>query len=182
MLAELVPVSVLPAKKESEANRLPWLVLAIFLIALFIQPGCDYLSGKESDLSYEDASARIDDLSENSLRLGLGDSFDQASRFSREGFCANAFNAPSDFVHPAISYRFPLELLTIDPETFVVRVDDYWSRNKLETSSDDSGGVLTRFGVSDDGFNYQLSVNRESGTVYLGGSGPCVTPPESESE
>lgn len=151
------------------------LILA-FLLA------CDRLAGRESDLSYEEASKRIVEIAEESIRLGLGDQLDEATHRSSEGFCANVFNAPSDYVHPAISYQFPIEALEPDPESFLEMIEKLWANQGLRISSSDSSSFLQTIGATDDGFNFRAAVSFESGIVDVGGTGPCVSPPSEEGE
>lgn len=156
-------------------RRLPFVGILAFLVML---SGCGRLSGKESDISYKAASDRIAALAERTLQIGLGDEWRLAEQNARQGLCDDAFGALSDHVRPVLRYQFPLNRLDDDPARFVAKVEELWLANELETSSSVSSRVTRRFGVSSDGFNYQVTVNRESEIVYVGGSGPCVDPPD----
>ncbi|MBW3591708.1 MAG: hypothetical protein KY393_07670 [Actinobacteria bacterium] len=156
------------------------LIVPVFatLAALSMLTACDRLAGKESDLSYEQASNRIVEVAESSLRIGLGDDLAAVEMNSRQGLCDDAYGALSDYVYPIVDYEFPLKLLGDDPDAFVHEVEKLWRSNDLETSPSNSSRVTKRFGVSSDGFNFEVFVNRESGIASVGGSGPCVDPPD----
>lgn len=148
------------------------------LITLVMLSACAGLSGKESNLSYAEASEKIVELAEPSLRIGLGTDLHPAEKRSRQSPCDDAFGAPSEYVRPVVQYRFPLELIEGDPDRFVEEVEELWRSRDLETSPHNSASVTRSFGTTPDGFNFRVFVNRESGIAFVGGSGPCVDPPE----
>lgn len=156
-------------------------VLKLYLLpmlVIFVAVGCGRLDGKESDLSYAEASARIVEVAEPSLQIGLGNDLDVAEMKTRQGLCDDAFGALSDYVYPVVDYRFPIELLGDEPDSFVYEVEELWLAEGLETIPSNSPTATKRFGVTSDGFNFEVYVNPESGLASVGGSGPCVDPPE----
>lgn len=165
----------------NESIRMPaslkpqlWAVLVVLLVF----SACGRLSGKESDRSFVAAADEVSELAELSLRIGLGNELETVETHSSHQSCPDAFGGPTDYVSPVLDYRFPLELLELSPDTFVDEVEQLWRTRQLDITSEEAARVTKRLGVSSDGFNFQLTVNRGSGVVYLVGSGPCVEPPE----
>lgn len=145
---------------------------------LLILSACAGLSGKQSDMSYAAASDRITLLAERSISIGIDNESDLVERNLHQGLCDNAFGSLSDYVRPVIRYEFPLDQLDYDPDGFSTDVEGLWVANDLETSSDVFPTIETLLGSSEDGFNFQLTINRESGRIYVDASGPCVEPPD----
>lgn len=153
--------------------------LSVASIVLLVISGCGgRLSGKESDLTYDQATDEITDVAERSLAIALGDDLHLSEKSSRQRTCDDAFGGPGDFVYPVVDYKFPMALLHGDADSFVRAVEDLWRANELEVTPSESSRTTKRFGVSSEGFSFQLTVNRESDIIYVGGAGPCVAPPQ----
>lgn len=150
---------------------------SVVLCALLFT-ACAGLSGKESDLSYAVAEERIIRLTDPVLRMGLGTELDAAESYSRQGLCDDAHGALSDYVRPVVHYRFPVELLEGGPDDFVDEVEDLWRSEGIETTSDSSPAISIAVGVSSDGSSFRVYVDSGTASVFVGGSGPCVEPPE----
>ncbi len=92
--------------------------------------------------------------------------------------CTDDILGPTSQARPTFEYVFALSELPGEASSFAEEATGVWESKGMEISREDNGGILDGFAVSDDGFHLSLAVNTKENQVYIGGSGPCVDPPE----
>lgn len=81
-------------------------------------------------------------------------------------------------VSAAFDYLFSYKSLEGDGKGFAERATSVWKRKGMKLTAIDSPGVFERYAVSDDGFQVSVIANEAIDQVSIGGSGPCVPPPD----
>jgi hypothetical protein len=129
-------------------------------------------------MDYEEASDTVVRLVNEALDAGL----DGRERPEPLGFgnypCTDDLIGPTSEVSPGLSYSFPYTALGIDSETFAENATESWRAKGMRITTQDGPHVYQRFAISDDGFRFSLTINEEIDQISIGGSGPCVDPPE----
>jgi hypothetical protein len=138
--------------------------------------GCQPVFGGGVD--YEEASDTVVRLVNDALDAGL----DGRERPDPLGFgndpCSDRLIGPTSEVRPDIGYSFPYSALGIDSGTFAENATETWRSKGMAITELDSPGLYERFAVSEDGYRFSLTINEEIDQISIGGSGPCVDPPE----
>ncbi len=137
--------------------------------------GCQPVFGGGVD--YEEARETVVRLVNEALDAGL----DGRERPEPLGFgndpCTDNLIGPTSEVRPDIGYSFPYAALGIDSETFAEKTTETWRARGMAITELDSPGLYERFAVSEDGYRFSLTINEEIDQISIGGSGPCVDPP-----
>lgn len=152
-----------------------WAFRAILLM-LPLLVGCEGWF-ETGDISHEEASDRVIEGVNQALDAGLqGKPRPEATPLSYR-ICTDDLGL-DDRATPTFSYVFPLTFLGSDGSAFGEKATAVWKSQGMKITEADNPGILNRFAVSDDGFRFSITVNQEANQVYIGGSGPCVDPPE----
>lgn len=138
--------------------------------------GCQAFFGVRID--YGEASDTVVRLVNEALDAGL----DGRQRPEQLGFgddpCTDDLIGPTSQVSPGLSYSFPYTALGIDGRTFADSVTETWRAKGMTIIDQDRPGHFRRFAVSEDGYRFSVTINEEIDQISIGGSGPCVDPPE----
>lgn len=148
------------------------------IVTLVAVAGCSLVTGKESDLSYAEASQRLDESTQAVLRLAIGETDSLPEPSERQGTCDSPLGGLSEYQQPVLRYELPIESLEVDAEDFLVKVTEFWEGDGASVSRRNDSLTSSVLADWDDGFNLRAMVNPNTGLVHIGGSGPCVTPPE----
>jgi hypothetical protein len=148
---------------------------AVLLLA-FLVAGCGGWF-EMGDISHEDASDRVIEGVNEALDAGLQGKSRPAPTPLSYHICTDDLGLDNRAM-PTFSYVFPLTLLGSEGSAFGERATAVWKSHGMKITESDNAGVLNRFAVSDDGFRFSITVNQQANQVYIGGSGPCVDPPE----
>lgn len=129
-------------------------------------------------MDYEEASDTVVRLVNEALDAGL----DGRERPEPLGFgndhCTDNLIGPTGEVRPDLGYSFPYAALGINSEAFAENATETWRARGMAITVLDSPGLYERFAVSEDGYRFSLTINEESDHISIGGSGPCVDPPD----
>lgn len=150
----------------------------IAIVLTFVLAGCSGCLGK-GGMNHEQASTKLMMLVDSGLDAGLnGRDRPQPDPLGYDA-CTDDLLGPTGEARPAYSYLFQYSVLGDDGQAFADKVAGLWQNEGLRiTATKNDPNLIERFAVSDDGFHLSLAVNREIDQVYIGGSGPCVDPPE----
>jgi ADP-ribose pyrophosphatase YjhB (NUDIX family) len=148
----------------------------VVLLAACTITGCQALFG--GGIDYDEASDTVVRLVNEALDAGL----DGRERPEPLGFgndpCTDDLIGPTSQVSPGLSYSFPYTALGIASETFAENATETWRAKGMEITVLDSPRLFERFAVSEEGYRFSLTINEETDHISIGGSGPCVDPPE----
>lgn len=129
-------------------------------------------------MDYDEASETVVRLVNEALDAGL----DGKKRPDPLGFgqdnCTDDLTGPTGKVRPNLSYSFPYTELGIDTERFAENGTATWREEGMEITEQDRPSFFRRFAVSEDGYRFSLTINEEIDQISIGGSGPCVEPPD----
>ncbi|HVL51586.1 MAG TPA: hypothetical protein VM754_08835 [Actinomycetota bacterium] len=129
-------------------------------------------------MDYQEASDTVVQLVNEALDAGL----DGKERPEPFGVgpkpCTDNLIGPTGEVSPDFGYAFPYTALGIDSTTFAEQATATWRAKDMRITSLDRPGIFRRFAVSEDGFRFSLTINEEIDQISIGGSGPCVDPPD----
>lgn len=92
--------------------------------------------------------------------------------------CTDSLIGPTNEVRPNFSYTFNYTDLGVDSGTFVENVIATWQAKGMRVTDHDRPRIFRRFAVSEDGYELSLTINEEIDQISIGGSGPCVDPPD----
>jgi hypothetical protein len=146
------------------------------LLAASTLTGCQASFGRGMD--YEEASDTMVRLLNEGLDAGLDGRERPESLGLGQHNCTDDLIGPTDEVGPTLRYTFHYTALGIDSATFAESVTETWRAKGMRIATQDRPRVYQRFAVSDDGFRFSLIINEEIDQISIGGSGPCVDPPE----
>lgn len=129
-------------------------------------------------MDYQEASETVVRLTNEALDAGLqGKDRPDPLGFGQDN-CTDDLTGPTGEVSPDIGYAFAYTALGIDSKGFAERATETWRAKGMKITTQDRGRVIQRFAVSDEGFRFALTINEEIDQISIGGSGPCVEPPE----
>ncbi len=125
-------------------------------------------------MTYEEAASEMRRLVDQGLMKGLR----QQEQLPKSELYDLGCDEP-DHIYPAYDYHFPLDLVGPDPDSFVVRVENYWKSEGFQLDQVDADpGINDTYATSPSGFNLHVFVNRNTGMALVEGSGPCVQTPQ----
>lgn len=150
-----------------------WAVLLI----VFLLAGCGGWF-EMSDVEHEQASRRLIQLVDEALEAGLqGKARPEPTGLGYHA-CTDDRLGPTGEANPTYDYRFQYDLLGDAGPEFADKAAEVWRNEGLEiTAARNDTGLIERY-AEGQGFNLSLTLNLEIGQVHIGGSGPCVDPPE----
>jgi hypothetical protein len=129
-------------------------------------------------MDYEEASDTVVRLVNEALDAGL----DGRERPEPLGFgndpCTDSLLGPTSEISPGLSYSFPYTALGIDSAKFAESASATWRANGMRVTDQDRPRLFRRFAVSEDGYRFSLTINEETDHISIGGTGPCVDPPD----
>lgn len=129
-------------------------------------------------MDYREASETVVRLTNEALDAGLeGKQRPEPLGFGQD-HCSDGLIGPTGEVRPDIGYSFPFTDLGINSSTFAEKATASWRARGMAITTQDRPRVFQRFAVSDDGFRFSLTINEETDQISIGGSGPCVDPPD----
>jgi hypothetical protein len=129
-------------------------------------------------MDHTQASDRLVELVNDALDAGLQGSPRPEPIPLGYDTCTDDILGPTSQARPTFEYVFALSELPREASSFAEKATDAWENKGMDISREDSEGILSGFAVSDDGFHLSLTVNTKEDQVYIGGSGPCVDPPD----
>lgn len=138
--------------------------------------GCLDLGGPSID--HDEAQDRLVSLVNESLDAGLQDRERPSPMPPSDLICTDKELAATGKVYSDFSYTFPYSALQIDGASFAEKSTDFLRKQGMEIVINDAPGRYQRFAESDDGFHVLISVLEDVDQIHVGGSGPCVEPPE----
>jgi hypothetical protein len=131
-----------------------------------------------NNMDHEEASTRLVELVDEALEAALQGSARPEPTGLGYHPCTDDRLGSTGEANPTYDYRFQYELSQDAGPRFADRAAEVWQDEGLEiTAARDEPGLIERY-AEGEGFNLSLTVNREIGQVHIGGSGPCVDPPE----
>jgi len=129
-------------------------------------------------MDYQEASDTMVRLVNEALDAGLDGRERPEPLGPGQKPCTDDLIGPTGEVRPNLSYLFPYTAVGIDSRTFAEQVTATWRAKGMRIAEQDRPRVFQRFAVSEDGFRFSLVINEETDQISIGGSGPCVDPPE----
>jgi hypothetical protein len=129
-------------------------------------------------MTYDEARRNMIETVNEALKAGLQGRDMPDPLKTGDDICTDNLLGQSGDVRPTISYRFPYSTLGDMGASFAEEVTSVWRNRGMEITNTDGQGIFQRYAVSDDGFRYKMTANPEIDQVSIGGSGPCVNPPE----
>lgn len=129
-------------------------------------------------MDYDEASDMVVRLVNEALDAGLDGKERPEPLGLGSDHCTDGLLGPTDQVRPNFSYTFPYMAMGIDTATFAESVTANWRANGMRVRDQDRPRIFRRFAVSEDGYRLSLTINEEIDQISIGGSGPCVDPPD----
>jgi hypothetical protein len=129
-------------------------------------------------MDYQEASETVVRHVNEALDAGLGGKIRPEPLGFGQDNCTDDLIGPTGKVQPNLSYSFPYSDLGIDAATFADKATATWREKGMTITELDRSRILRRFAVSEDGFRFSLTINQDIDQISIGGSGPCVDPPE----
>lgn len=136
---------------------------------------CGTFGTKQMD--FDEAKTRLIELVDGALDAGLEREKKPDPTPLGQYPCTDELIGPTSEVRAAFDYEFEYTLLD-NSEGFVERATEFWEKEGLKINNRDDSEAYRRFAVSDDGFSLTVQANRSLNQVSIGGSGPCVDPPD----
>lgn len=128
-------------------------------------------------MDFDEANKRLIELVDGALEAGLEREKKPDPIPLGQYPCTDEVLGPTSEMRAAFDYEFEYTLLE-DGEGFVERATEFWEKQGLTIENRDDADVHQRFAVSDDGFSLTVQANQRLNQVSIGGSGPCVDPPD----
>lgn len=149
--------------------------MALLIVALLLT-ACRL--NATDQLEFEEANTMLINFVDGALDSGLQGAERPDQPISRSPKpCTDDLIGPTSEVSPTYDYLFEYTLLD-DGEGFVERVTEFWEKEGFTINKRDDAEAFRRFATSDDGFSVSVQANQALNQVSIGGSGPCVDPPE----
>lgn len=140
-----------------------------FALALVCLPMCG-----TKGVSFAESSVELVDHVDAAVSAGFyGDELPESPAVLDHA-CRDTFGAPEGRMRPTYEYDLPFESLPTDPEDFTLRAVATLEGRGFEVVDRDEGNSSSVRLESSQGQFLAVTINNDSQTVFIGGSGSCA--------